>query len=515
MRSPTQTKWPDTSYGLPGAGVDAGQRPLVVQQQRLVRGVELDRAHRVEVGAAGGHEPHRLVDVLGDPVVAGVGRVGDEAAVPVVHVAQVGEPALGERAHEVQRRRAGVVGPDQALRVGRARLGGEGEVVDHVAAVGRQGHALTGLVVAAARLGVLAGHPADLDDRRARAVGQHGRHLQDGLDPVADVVGGRGDERLGAVTPLQDESLAARGLGQAAPQDVALASEHQRRIGRQRPHGVVQGARVRPRGLLGGRKVTPGVEAGEDVGGCVDTHPSRVVASLTATAPGPHPETRRPAADGARSVGGRGGAHAGPVAPARASRTWVTAGEVTTSVQTSSRGVSGRPSRSRSPPPSRIGHDRQVQLVDQAGAQVLLDGGDAATEPDVLAAGGRACLLERRLDAVGDEVERRAALHRQRVARVVGERRTPGGGRAGRRPTSPSSSPSPHVAADRPEHVAAHDRGADAGVAGLGEDRCRRPPRRRPAPSMRAPVRVANTHSCSRSPPTPSGFSRLWSGPAA
>ena len=275
-----------------GAGVDAGHRPLVVQQQRLVRGVELDRAHRVEVGAAGGHEAHRLVDVAWRSArSARWPSWSTKPAVPVVHPAQVGETALGEGAHEVQRRRAGVVGADQPLRVGRAGLRREGEVVDHVAAVGRQGHPVAGLVVAAARLGVLARHPADLDDRGARAVGQHRRHLQDGLDPVADVVGGRGGERLGAVAALQDEGLTARRLGEPAAQDVALAGEHQRRIGRQRPYRVVQGAGVRPRGLLGGRKVTPGVEAGEDVGGCVDTHPPRVVPSPTATAPGPHPET--------------------------------------------------------------------------------------------------------------------------------------------------------------------------------------------------------------------------------
>ncbi len=92
----------------------------------------------------------------GQRLVARVGRVGDEAAVPLVHVPQVGEPALGERPDEVQRRRRRVVRLDQPARVGRARLGGEGEVVDRVPAVRRQGHAVADLVVAAARLGELA-----------------------------------------------------------------------------------------------------------------------------------------------------------------------------------------------------------------------------------------------------------------------------------------------------------------------------------------------------------------------
>src|SRR5215218_2989941 len=33
-------------------------------------------------------------------------------------------------------------------------------------------------------------------------------------------------------------------------------------------------------------------------------------------------------------------------------------------------------------------------------------------------------------------------------------------------------------------------------------------------PTIAWNVRVGNIHSCSASPPTPSGFSRLWSGPA-
>src|SRR6266498_5990984 len=34
-------------------------------------------------------------------------------------------------------------------------------------------------------------------------------------------------------------------------------------------------------------------------------------------------------------------------------------------------------------------------------------------------------------------------------------------------------------------------------------------------PCVARPLRVANAHSCSRVPPTPSGLSTLWSGPAA
>jgi hypothetical protein len=76
-------------------------------------------------------------------------------------------------------------------------------------------------------------------------------------------------------------------------------------------------------------------------------------------------------------------------------------------------------------------------------------------------------LLERRLDAVGDEVEGRAALHRQRVAGVVGEDEDIG---VERRlvapPALPRLLPGARAAA---EHVAAHDDGADAlGTGGGG-----------------------------------------------
>ncbi len=273
---------------LTGAAVDAGQRTLVVEQQRLVGGEELGRAHGVEVGTTGRHELHRLVDVLGEALVAAVGRVGDEALVPVVDVAQVGEAAHGEGAHEVQRGRAGVVGLHEPLRVRRARLEGEVEVVDHVAAVGRQGHALAGLVAAAAGLGVLPRHPADLHHRHGGAVGEDGGHLQDRLDPVTDVVGrGRG-ERLGAVATLQDERLTAGGCGHPRLQDVALTGEHQRRIRRELGDSAGQARGVRPGRLLGGREVGTGREAGEGVMVLRGAHRSRIGASRTGPSRSPH-----------------------------------------------------------------------------------------------------------------------------------------------------------------------------------------------------------------------------------
>ena len=56
--------------------------------------------------------------------------------------------------------------------------------------------------------------------------------------------------------------------------------------------------------------------------------------------------------------------------------------------------------------PENDRHDVQVELVEQSGGEVLPHGARAAGDRDVLPAGrGRAGLLERGLDPVGDERE--------------------------------------------------------------------------------------------------------------
>ena len=125
-----------------GQGVDAGQALLVGEDQRLVAREEVDLVQALlgaEVDPAGGHEPQRAVDLRRDALVAlSLGRRRDELLVPQVHLGEVGEPSLGERAQQVERRRRLLVGGDEALGVGPARLGLEGVVVDHVAAERRR-----------------------------------------------------------------------------------------------------------------------------------------------------------------------------------------------------------------------------------------------------------------------------------------------------------------------------------------------------------------------------------------
>ena len=119
---------------------------LVVEQQRLVAGVELDRAERLEVDAAGRHERQRPVDVAGQQLVARRWRrcatkpwfqacTWRRSAKPPWVKARTRFSVAADR----------VVDPQQPLRVGRARGLGELEVVDRVAAVGRQRHAVAGL----------------------------------------------------------------------------------------------------------------------------------------------------------------------------------------------------------------------------------------------------------------------------------------------------------------------------------------------------------------------------------
>ena len=154
-----------------------------------------------------------------------------------------------------------MVGLDQPLRVRHACFGGEVEAVDGVAAVRREGHALAGLEVGGARLGVLAGEPAELHHRHGGGVRQDDRHLQEHPELVADVVGRGARERLGAVAALEEERLALRDLAELDLEVVALTGEDQRRQRAQARDGGVDRDGVRVGRLLRrarARAATPG-----------------------------------------------------------------------------------------------------------------------------------------------------------------------------------------------------------------------------------------------------------------
>ena len=102
--------------------------------------------------------------------------------------------------------------------------------------------------------------------------------------------------------------------------------------------------------------------------------------------------------------------------------------------------------------------DVERELVDDPGDERLPHGRGAARDIYAVVAGRLTRLCVGGVEAVGDEVEGRPALHLDRLAGVMGEhehRRVVR--RLGPPPAAPVLVPR---AADRPEHVAAHDVGA-------------------------------------------------------
>ncbi len=148
--------------------------------------------------------------------------------------------------------------------VGAARLRREVVAVHDVAAVGRQGAHLRGSRSSLDRgFANWPGHPAHLHDRLRRRVGQHDGHLEDRLDPVADLVGSRPREGLRAVTALQQEGVAAGPLARAA------------RAGRSTSPANTSGGRV---AIFGGRR-----------GDRIPVRPFRLLLDRAVCANGPRP----------------------------------------------------------------------------------------------------------------------------------------------------------------------------------------------------------------------------------
>src|SRR5437667_8030698 len=108
-----------------------------------------------------------------------------------------------------------------------------------------------------------------------------------------------------------------------------------------------------------------------------------------------------------------------------------------------------------------------MQLVDQAGAQILPDGGYAAAEADVAAVRCSARLLQGGVNAFGDKAKLRTSRHPERRPRVMRQHED---GRVIRRLLAPPALPAlvrPR-APDRTEHVAPENPGTDSGKGLLG-----------------------------------------------
>ncbi len=143
-------------------------------------GVEADRPH----------EAQRLGDAVGDLLIAfGLRAIVDEAKHPSMGVLEVGVAAGGEGPEEVQGRSGLAIGFELPARIRLARLRREFDVVDDIAAIGRQRDAVDGFEVRGARLGELAGDAPDFDDRRGGGERHDHRHLQKHPEEIADIVG--------------------------------------------------------------------------------------------------------------------------------------------------------------------------------------------------------------------------------------------------------------------------------------------------------------------------------------
>ena len=186
---------------------------------------------RFGVEPDGAHEAQRLGDPVGDALIAfGLRAVLDEPEHPAVGILEIGVTAGGEGAQEVQRRRRLSVGFQLPARVGLARLRGEIDVVDDVAAIGGQRDAVDRLEIRGPGLGELTRDPADLDDRRGRRERHYDGHLQEHAEEIADVVGRMLAEALGAIAALEQEGFAGGGAAERALELARFAREHERGI---------------------------------------------------------------------------------------------------------------------------------------------------------------------------------------------------------------------------------------------------------------------------------------------
>ena len=226
-----------TGISVAAGGIDARQRLLIGQQQRLMAGVEIrlaDLRRGFRGHAAGAHEVERLVDPRRQILVAGgEGAALHEAEVPAMDAVEIGIAAGREGAQQVERAGGLEIARLHAHRVRHAGLSGEGRAVDDVAAIARQRVLTDRLGLGAARLGELARHAAHLHHRHAAAVSQHHRHLQQHAEGVADDVGGEIVEALGAVAALQHEGAALGDAGEGGFQPPRFAREDERRIAAQ------------------------------------------------------------------------------------------------------------------------------------------------------------------------------------------------------------------------------------------------------------------------------------------
>src|SRR5258708_13374868 len=153
-----------------------------------------------------------------------------------------------------------------------------------------------------------------------------------------------------------------------------------------------------------------------------------------------------------------------------------------------------------------------MQFIDEPSAEILLNCCDTAANSYVALLCSIFRTLQRRMDAVGDEVKRRSALHLERFARMVGQdkRRDMIWRFLARPPFHESSGQGPRTGPNmfRPRiHAPTFSIPRRAHSLSMPVE----PPS---WPCICFHVRVEKNHSNNSGPRTPSGLSRLLRGPA-
>ena len=194
---------------IAAGAVDARQALLVVQQQRLVRGVKhcLGKARGIcSAKSARLHKFKRARNFIAELVKFSLQLAFfQKAQIPLMHLVQVRKTAARKGAQQIQRRSALMIRLDHTSGIWLARRFVKLKAVDYVAAVARQAHAARLLKVATARLCELPCDATHLNDWTTRCEGKNDRHLKHHLKHIADIIRAKIIKTLRAIAALKQK----------------------------------------------------------------------------------------------------------------------------------------------------------------------------------------------------------------------------------------------------------------------------------------------------------------------
>ena len=146
-----------------------------------------------------------------------------------MHSRQIGKATLRKGTQQVQCRGRLLIDTKKAFRIRNALAGREAHGVDHVATVTRQFDPVNRLCRSGAGFCKLPGYTTDFDDGHGGSKRQNNRHLENDLEGIADVVGGKFGEAFGAVAALKKKGASLGDLAKLAFQALCFSGEHKRR----------------------------------------------------------------------------------------------------------------------------------------------------------------------------------------------------------------------------------------------------------------------------------------------